>query len=765
MLMAVLMAFQMPVARVSAAGDPYISDLQIVTAKDANDAKSKVGNDYKVVQNPLTEPNPKATEPYERTFLCYKTTDKKEEAIYDIKTVEMNDGYSYSKYAKYLEDMEDSTEKFIKSLAPAIREFQQNYNKGGELTLIAYDILDHYYENDSEMSVADLLTYVEFDKKGNLKEDSIALLTPLFMQSSMEVSMTIQNLILVSLNDSNESTWLEFLDEYTTTMCRGGKEFVVSKETEYKDEVKLFKQTIPEIQSDIKYYLKCEQEHPCTEAIEAEAIKQQKTFEIERAKAENDEMTDVALRKAIAAKRAAEDPNGIGAEYRSFYLWKLNEGADRHVKWETGKKLYDGLKAHLYPLNKYESIYDLIMADPDETDKEDYYAMMWSMTAGQRALLTLGADVMLSTAVTDADFYLEQFNTLLEDKGIYEDDWQFSVYDGIDRSLYDADGIAMTEHALEYLQYGTESPFDKTLDERVHNALNITSYVVGGLAIAGALTLVIGTFACAACSMTFQLPTYGLALESILTDISISSPAVIVMFVTLALLVIFFIIIVVNNFLTISNKTYVPVPRVICSKEDNLFKGIDSDGRNVFGDGYAYYYGVKNPTLGDSVKDVDGTEIDTGNHVMDVYGWQLEGTDRRWIALYYSKDARLAYMDSAGGIHRLNPIKAGSLAVSAERNVSGSPVSNFKNTVTNLMFWYQRSHNTLNDTPDSYLYKIHYTDEEFNELTFNSGSASVFADNEPLAFGGGGLVLGAIGGTFVTLAAKKKKKTAAEEQA
>ena len=138
---------------------------------------------------------------------------------------------------------------------------------------------------------------------------------------------------------------------------------------------------------------------------------------------------------------------------------------------------------------------------------------------------------------------------------------------------------------------------------------------------------------------------------------------------------------------------------------------------------------------------------------MDIYNWSLSGTSRRWVALYTSKDQRICYMDESGEIHRMNPIKVDSLKVSTKQESGVSPVTNFNNVVTNLMYWYQHSHNTLQDTENRYLFKIHYTDKEFKNLP-----ASVFADNSALAFGGGGLVIGALGGTFITLAAKKKKK-------
>ena len=765
--MAVLMAFQMPVAKVSAAGDPYISDLKIVTAHNIEDARFVAGPSYKVVETPLTDKNSKDTSLYLKTYLCYKTTDNKADAIYDIKSLSMKDNFSYSKYARYLSSYEVYMEAEVKYLSPAIMEFQQNYNAGGELSAAAYSLLNCFYDNDSEMTVADLLLSAEFDKRGNLQDDSLELLTTVFMQGNAEFVYVIEQLLLISFNEltaHKKVIWIDYLDKLADQYALTGDEYVIADSLDYASEARLLQDLIPDVQSDIQYYLNCEAEHPFTETAEAELNKQEALFQIERAKTENKEKSDTVLRKKIAAERAEADPDGAGAEYLAFYTWLSGIGTDRVSKWESGRMLYNKLIEYNYPLNKYNTLCDLIMADPDKTPKEDYYPMINAMTAGQRVMLSVGLDAVLMAAMTPNDEHLAQLETCLGMDVLNEEN-PLSVYEGVDRSLYDPDGIAMTEHALEYMQYGTESPFDSTLDQRVHTAMSTLIWVMRSTVTACALVIAtLATFA--VIRMNLAGVTFAKAFAYILFQHSVTSVIASVTFiVALAALFIYLIIYLVNSLFNNPDKDYTPIPRVLCSEEDNMYKGIDAKGNDVFGDGFVFYYGVKNPQQPATIDAGGQKGLDTSNQVMDIYNWQLSGTDRQWTALYYSKDPRLAYMDANGNIHRLNPIKAGSLGIDTKKKDGTSAVTNFENIVCNTMYWYQHTHNDWNDTPDRFLFKNHYTDTEFRDLVDHYGSASVFANNKALAFGGGGLVLGAVGGTFVTLAAKKKKKDAVTEQA
>ena len=758
-LLAVLMAFQNPVTRVSAAGDPYISELQVVAAKDYKEALGKAGAGFKVLETPLVTPNPEDKDTKLSTFLCYKTTDKKEDAIYDIKTMEMGGGYSYSKYASYLEEQKDYAEEFVRSLAPAIKEFQNNNNKHRELTKTIYEILDCFVEDDSGKTVAELLTEAEFERNGRLEDESVDMLSTMFMQGNIEVIVTIEQLLLVSFNDTTDSTWLEFLNEYTETECGDGGEFVISEGMDYRDEVQLFKDQVGDVRDDIQYFLNQDAVHPFTAEIEAEQAAQDEIF-WERCDPEATEEENVQLRALIRTERWNADPNPNHAptKYSEFCTWFAGLSFDEQTKWTRGREFYNALREVQYPLNKYETLYDLIMvAAPNTVAKEDYYPLMYALTPGQRSLLLVGGAQLLMTALTDADTYIEQFSEYQIEGGAFSKEEKYSVYDGVDRSLFDPDGIAMTSHALEYARYSGESPFEAKTSEKVHKALTIATYVTAGLAFGMATWFAIEILIGVASVMDATCNTWSAAFANFFaygfTD-ALGVGGWIMLGVTIALIMIMVIIIVVNALLENPNKDYEPIPRVLCSAEDQVYKGINSEGQMVTGEGYVYYYGVKNPNQPATIIDHDTEkEVDTSNQVMDIYNWSLSGTSRRWVALYTSKDQRICYMDESGEIHRMNPIKVSSLKVSTKQESGMSPVTNFNNVVTNLMYWYQHSHNTLKDTENRYLFKIHYTDKEFKNLP-----GSVFADSSALAFGGGGLVIGALGGTFITLAAKRKKK-------
>lgn len=60
-------------------------------------------------------------------YLGYKTTTEKEDAITDMRVMNMNGDYSYEAYEKLLEDKKQEINAFIENVKTALKEYRANY--------------------------------------------------------------------------------------------------------------------------------------------------------------------------------------------------------------------------------------------------------------------------------------------------------------------------------------------------------------------------------------------------------------------------------------------------------------------------------------------------------------------------------------------------------------------------------------------------------------------------------------------------------------
>ena len=81
-------------AQAFAASNNYIKDVKMVYAVNASEAGKLAGKDYTVLSTPIYKGE-------NNTYIAYQTTNNPEEAITDIRAMNMNGGWSYEKYAEF----------------------------------------------------------------------------------------------------------------------------------------------------------------------------------------------------------------------------------------------------------------------------------------------------------------------------------------------------------------------------------------------------------------------------------------------------------------------------------------------------------------------------------------------------------------------------------------------------------------------------------------------------------------------------------------
>ena len=125
---------------VSAAnGEEYISEVALIYEDSVEDALEEIaGTDWKLYEQDL---NPDADYMFDDgVYLIYKTSTNVEDAITDLRVMDMYGGYSISDYQTQLEASRAEYLKLIANLRVAVDEFKAAYEADDAMALLAYQI-------------------------------------------------------------------------------------------------------------------------------------------------------------------------------------------------------------------------------------------------------------------------------------------------------------------------------------------------------------------------------------------------------------------------------------------------------------------------------------------------------------------------------------------------------------------------------------------------------------------------------------------------
>ena len=138
-----LMATAMPIgaARVTY----YLSDLKLAEADTEQEAKNLLAKAGYTVFDKNLNPGGDTV-----VYLGYKKTTNVEEAITDVRVMNMNGGFNVTNYEAIKDEALDEYNSTIDQIRIAAKEFAENYKAGKREALLAYRQLNYYYvENNS----------------------------------------------------------------------------------------------------------------------------------------------------------------------------------------------------------------------------------------------------------------------------------------------------------------------------------------------------------------------------------------------------------------------------------------------------------------------------------------------------------------------------------------------------------------------------------------------------------------------------------------
>ena len=202
----------------------YVSETVLSYGSTDDEAKKWLtDNGYEILDHNLNEGADDTFSTKRAVYLGYKTTENAEEAITDMRVMNMKGGYSVQDYQLLLEEKKTQISVFIDSFIVAVNEYRTNYNNGSQRAKAAHDMLNMLVDDDTSMKMGDLL--LNKIKEEYTDEDYAALsdevksktadMTTILMQANSSAVLTIEQTIAIA-TDSGDDLWIDRFSEAKT---------------------------------------------------------------------------------------------------------------------------------------------------------------------------------------------------------------------------------------------------------------------------------------------------------------------------------------------------------------------------------------------------------------------------------------------------------------------------------------------------------------------------------------------------------------------
>ncbi len=195
----------------------YIKETMLSYGKTADEAKKWLtDNGYEVLDYDLNEGADDTFSTKRAVYLGYTTTENADEAVTDMRLMNMKGGYSVQDYEILLDEQKTNIKAFLDDFKIAVGEFRTNYEKGQERAKAAYEMLNVMYEDDTQQFMGDLLlnkireeyTDEEYAALPDEVKSMTVDMTTVLMQANSESVLAIEQTIATA-TDSGDTLWTE----------------------------------------------------------------------------------------------------------------------------------------------------------------------------------------------------------------------------------------------------------------------------------------------------------------------------------------------------------------------------------------------------------------------------------------------------------------------------------------------------------------------------------------------------------------------------
>ena len=248
LLIIVTTLFTLCTISVSAAREEeFLSEVALVYEDSVEEAKAAIeGTDWKLWEQDL---NPNADAVFDDgVYLIYKTSTNVEDAITDLRVMDMYGGYETSNYEKQLEASRSAYMKMVKYIRIAAAEFKELYNAGDEMAKIAYRQMNYYRDSDTGKLMGDFFLNIPSDD---------ALVT-VMMEGNMYVVSNLVSLLAIGISGASGETLATRIDamyQIKDTLT----------DIDYHEKAKLFSTEFSELAAAVKRYNALSSEYDLTD--------------------------------------------------------------------------------------------------------------------------------------------------------------------------------------------------------------------------------------------------------------------------------------------------------------------------------------------------------------------------------------------------------------------------------------------------------------------------------------------------------------------
>ena len=177
----------------------YIQDVKLIYADSLQKAKNSVPEGYTLIEEDLNEGTGSST----KVYFAYSTTQNPDEAITDIKMMNMKGGFVLSDYEEQLQDVKESVRKLANDVKIAAEMFSVKYVEGTYGAKAAYRALSAFVVDDAGgKTLADHLIY---DKPG---ED---FYIKFVLNAHRDVLSAVLSALAMAVQGEIGDTWLDRL--------------------------------------------------------------------------------------------------------------------------------------------------------------------------------------------------------------------------------------------------------------------------------------------------------------------------------------------------------------------------------------------------------------------------------------------------------------------------------------------------------------------------------------------------------------------------
>ena len=481
LLLVLTMTVQAPVyafAKGETTNQPdYISEVKIAMGSDAE----KALEGYTI----LSDENGKAVDLNQgagggwgsqgdrRVILGYKTTKDQSEAITDLALMNMKGGYSVQEYEALIQQrMDAQVIPFIRKFQATINEYRENLNSSDAVNRARAEYiraaLNKYTDDDcGGAGLGDLFMNTTKFEMGDAAYNALPEaeknqhcdIVTLFMQTDGQTMLLIYALLTRAADTAEDESWLDRFaaityDDLLASYDMSETDAKQQMARDFEDDARLvlqsweaFRELIVNVDEAVEITDQLEMPD-----VEEAGNKTEKAAESQTMEDLVDASVDVLVAEGQHQELIEQTARIAVVEYLSG------------IDYEDG------------------TMYDFFSKSSDEiqADLSILYPLVASLSEGQRAGLEfISIRELVMSANRDTEYDPAEFN----------DTPQASVYEGVDRGIYEKGGVALTSDALRAKALEAE---ENLADRPLFSTKTIVFYALTGAATLGFIGSVIG---------------------------------------------------------------------------------------------------------------------------------------------------------------------------------------------------------------------------------------------------------------------------------